>query len=152
MIKIIFVGRSKEAWLKEQIDEYIKRISRFAKVQLIEVKDEKILGNDYDKIKREEGKRILSLIKDDFLIALDVNGRAFESEEFAETMCNAGKEKNNLSFVIGGALGLSDEVLKRANLRLSLSKMTFTNQLVRILLVEQIYRAFTIVNGMEYHK
>jgi 23S rRNA (pseudouridine1915-N3)-methyltransferase len=152
MIKIIFVGKSKEPWLKEQVAEYVKRISRFAKVQLIEVKDEKILGKDYDKIKNEEGKRILALIKDDFLIALDANGKSFESEEFAKAVSDVSKEKNTLTFVIGGALGLSDEVIKRADLKLSLSRMTFTNQLVRILLVEQIYRAFTITKGMDYHK
>jgi 23S rRNA (pseudouridine1915-N3)-methyltransferase len=152
MIRIIFVGRVKEDWLREQIDEYVKRTSRFTRIQIDEVKDEKILGNDYDKIKKAEGDRILKLIDDDFVIALDANGKSLDSPEFAKALKKSGEENRRLTFVIGGALGLSEEVLKRCNLKLSLSKMTFTNQMVRLLLVEQIYRAFTIMAGTEYHK
>jgi 23S rRNA (pseudouridine1915-N3)-methyltransferase len=152
MIRIIFVGRVKEDWLKEQIDEYVKRMGRFTRVQVDEVKDEKILGKDYEKIKKAEGERILNLLDDDYLIALDANGKSLDSPEFARALKKAGDENKRMTFVIGGALGLHDDVLKRCNLKLSLSRMTFTNQMVRLLLVEQVYRAFTILEGMEYHK
>jgi len=152
MIRIIFVGRVKEDWLKEQIDEYVKRMGRFTRVQVDEVKDEKILGKDYEKIKKAEGERILNLLDDDYLIALDANGKSLDSPEFAKALKKAGDENKRMTFVIGGALGLHDDVLKRCNLKLSLSRMTFTNQMVRLLLVEQVYRAFTILEGMEYHK
>jgi 23S rRNA (pseudouridine1915-N3)-methyltransferase len=152
MIRLIFVGRVKEEWLKEQIEEYVKRIGRFTRIQIDEVKDEKILGNDYSKIKKAEGERILKLLDDDYVIALDHNGKSLDSPEFAQALKKSSQEHRRLTFVVGGALGLSDDVLKRCNLKLSLSKMTFTNQMVRLLLVEQVYRAFTILAGMEYHK
>ena len=152
MIRIIFVGKVKEDWLKEQINEYVKRIGRFARIDVEEVKDEKVLGKDHSAIKNTEGTRILRLLKDDHVIALDVDGKALGSEDFAKALKKAGEDNNRITFVVGGALGLSDEVLKRCDMRLSLSKMTFTNQMVRLLLVEQIYRALTITAGMEYHK
>jgi 23S rRNA (pseudouridine1915-N3)-methyltransferase len=152
MIRIIFVGRVKEEWLRAQIDEYVKRLGRFVRVQVDEVKDEKVLGKDHTRIKKIEGDRILKLISEDYLIALDVEGKALDSENFSETLGRAADQGKRVTFVVGGALGLSDEVLARADMRLSLSRMTFTNQMVRLLLVEQIYRAFTIMEGMEYHK
>ncbi|MBW2968005.1 23S rRNA (pseudouridine(1915)-N(3))-methyltransferase RlmH [Candidatus Woesearchaeota archaeon] len=152
MIRIIFVGRSKEDWLRAQIDEYVKRIGRFTRIDIDEIKDEKILGKDYKRIKDAEGERILNLIKDDYVIALDSDGKSFDSAKFAKALKTAGEQHLRLTFIVGGALGLSDAVLKRANLKLSLSEMTFTNQMVRLLLVEQLYRAFTIMAGMEYHK
>lgn len=152
MIRIIFVGKVKEAWLREQIDEYVKRLGRFVRVQVDEVKDEKILGKDYEKIKREEGQRILKLVNDDYVIALDAEGKSLDSEMFSEALGKAAAHGRKITFVVGGALGLSNAVLKRADMKLSLSAMTFTNQMVRLLLVEQIYRAFTIMEGMEYHK
>jgi 23S rRNA (pseudouridine1915-N3)-methyltransferase len=152
MIRIIFVGRVKEEWLREQIEEYVKRLGRFTKIQIDEVKDEKILGSDYNKIKTAEGERILNLLNDDYVIALDANGKALDSPEFAKALKKSSEQSRRMTFVIGGALGLSDAVLKRCDLKLSISKMTFTNQMVRLLLVEQIYRAFTILAGMEYHK
>jgi 23S rRNA (pseudouridine1915-N3)-methyltransferase len=152
MIRIIFVGRVKEEWLREQIEEYVTRIGRFIRIDIDEVKDEKILGRDYEKIKKAEGERILNILGDDYAIALDANGKSLDSPEFAKALKKAGDDNKRLTFVIGGALGLHDDVLKRCNLKLSLSRMTFTNQMVRLLLVEQIYRAFTILAGMEYHK
>ena len=152
MIRIIFVGKTKEDWLKEQIDEYSKRLGRFVRIQIDEVKDEKILGTDFERIKKAEGERIIKLLDDDYAIALDINGKEFGSKEFATAMKKANEENKRLTFIVGGAMGLSDEVLKKCKIRLSLSKMTFTNQMVRLLLVEQIYRAFTILAGMEYHK
>jgi 23S rRNA (pseudouridine1915-N3)-methyltransferase len=152
MIRIIFIGRVKEAWLKDQINEYVKRIGRFARIQVEEIKDEKILGRDYEKIKRAEGQRLLKLLNDDYVVALDAEGDALESEAFAKALVKAKHGSKRVTFVVGGALGLSKAVLKRADMKLSLSQMTFTNQMVRLLLVEQIYRAFTIAAGMEYHK
>ncbi|MBN1544304.1 23S rRNA (pseudouridine(1915)-N(3))-methyltransferase RlmH [Candidatus Woesearchaeota archaeon] len=152
MIRLIFVGRTKEDWLKEQVQEYVKRIGKFSRIQADELKDEKVLGKDYDKIKKNEGERILNLITDDYVVALDSNGKSLESNEFAKSLGEAVKENKRITFVVGGALGLSNEVLKRADFKLSLSKMTLTNQMVRLMLVEQIYRAFTIMAGMEYHK
>lgn len=152
MIRIIFVGRVKERWLKEAFDEYVKRTSRFVRIQIDEVKDEKIMGKDYDAIKKKEGERILKLIKDDFVIGLDVEGESLGSETFAKALNKAGEKSKKITFVVGGALGLSKEVLKRCDMKMSLSRMTFTNQMVRLLLIEQIYRAFMIMAGREYHK
>lgn len=152
MIRIIFVGKVKEKWLKEAFDEYVKRISAFARIQIDEVKDEKIMGKDYDAIKKKEGERILNLLKDDFVIGLDVEGESLGSETFAKALDKAGEQSRNITFVVGGALGLSKEVLKRSNMRLSLSRMTMTNQMVRLLLIEQIYRAFMIMAGRQYHR
>ncbi|MBU2560781.1 MAG: 23S rRNA (pseudouridine(1915)-N(3))-methyltransferase RlmH [Nanoarchaeota archaeon] len=152
MIRLIFVGRTKEDWLKDQVNEYVKRIGKFSRIQIDELKDEKVLGKDYDKIKKKEGKRILNIITDDYVVALDSNGKSLESKEFAKSLDEAVKENKRITFVVGGALGLSNDVLKRADFKLSLSKMTLTNQMVRLMLAEQIYRAFTIMAGMEYHK
>jgi 23S rRNA (pseudouridine1915-N3)-methyltransferase len=152
MLRVIFVGKVKEDWLKEQINEYVKRIGRFVRIDVDEIKDEKILGKDHKSIKKAEGERILNILKDDYVIALDAGGKELESEDFAKALKTANDENKKLTFVVGGALGLSDEVLKRCDMRLSLSRMTFTNQMVRLLLVEQIYRAFTIMAGMKYHK
>ncbi|MBW2971406.1 23S rRNA (pseudouridine(1915)-N(3))-methyltransferase RlmH [Candidatus Woesearchaeota archaeon] len=152
MIRIIFVGRTKEEWLKEQINEYVKRIGKFSRIQIDEIKDEKILGRDYEKIKSLEGERILKLVADDYVIALDENGKSLESKAFATSLSEAIADNKRITFVVGGALGLSKGVLKRSDFKLSLSRMTLTNQMARLMLVEQIYRAFTILAGMEYHK
>ena len=152
MIRIIFVGRVKEQWLREAIDEYTRRISRFTKIEMHEVKDEKILGKDEGAIKKKEGERILNLLKDDFVIGLNVEGESIESEAFAKALKKAGDEHRRLTFVVGGALGLSKEALKRCDMILSLSRMTMTNQMVRLLLIEQIYRAFMIMAGRKYHR
>jgi 23S rRNA (pseudouridine1915-N3)-methyltransferase len=152
MIRIIFVGRTKEDWLKAQISEYVKRTNRFVRVQIDELKDEKIVGRDYAKVKKKEGERILKLLDNDYVVALDSNGKSMESKAFATSLSKAIVDNKRITFVVGGALGLSDAVLKKADFKLSLSKMTLTNQMVRLVLVEQIYRAFTIMKGMEYHK
>jgi 23S rRNA (pseudouridine1915-N3)-methyltransferase len=152
MMRIIFVGKVKEKWLKEAFDEYVKRISAFARIQIDEVKDEKIMGKDEEAIKRKEGERILNLLKDDFVIGLDVEGESLGSETFAKALGKAGEKSRRITFVVGGALGLSKEVLKRCDMKLSLSRMTMTNQMVRLLLIEQIYRAFMIMAGRQYHR
>ncbi len=152
MIRIIFVGKAKEEWLNSAMAEYIKRLDRFTKLEIIEVKDEKITGTDTESVKRKEGERILSIVDDDFTVALEIRGKTLSSEEFAENMKSLVMQNKKLTFICGGALGLSDEVLQRCRMKLSLSRMTFTNQMVRLILIEQIYRAFMINAGMEYHK
>ncbi len=152
MIRVIFVGKVKEDWIKEAIEEYGSRLDKFTSFEMIEVKDSKIIGKDAEKIKYDEGKRILNLIKDDFLIALDINGTEFGSEQFADRLEKAVSENRKITFVVGGALGLSKLVLDKAKIRVSISKMTFTNQMVRVILLEQIYRAYTLMKGINYHK
>jgi 23S rRNA (pseudouridine1915-N3)-methyltransferase len=152
MIRIIFVGKSKEPWLRGQINEYVKRLGAFCRLQVEEVKDEKVMGRDYEQIKKKEGDRILKILDDDYVIGLDAGGQSLESAQFAKALEKAAQSNRKITFVVGGALGLSDDLLKRCNMKLSLSRMTFTNQMVRLILVEQIYRAFTISAGMQYHK
>lgn len=154
-IKVICVGKIKEEYLNLGIGEYLKRLSSYAKVEVIELKDEKITSNDSDEhIKEAEGKRIIEkLDKDYFNIFLDVNGKEMASEELAKYTKNLiDSGKGNLCFVIAGSLGYSNDALKHANFRLSFSKMTFTHQMIRLLLLEQIYRVFKINNNEVYHK
>ena len=157
-ISIVCVGKIKEKYLKLGIDEFSKRLSKYCKLEIIELDDEKAPENLSDKemlmTKEKEGKKILSKIKDNaHVIALAIDGKNLSSEELAETIDNLGvRGTSHIVFVIGGSLGLSDEVLKRANYKLSFSKMTFPHQLMRLILLEQIYRAFTINNHKEYHK
>ena len=157
-ISIICVGKIKEKYLKLGIDEFSKRLSKYCKFEVIELDDEKAPENLSDKemlmIKEKEGKKILSKIKDNsYVIALAIDGKNLSSEELAETINNLGvRGKSHIVFIIGGSLGLSDEVLKRANYKLSFSKMTFPHQLMRLILLEQVYRAYRINNGEPYHK
>ena len=157
-ITIIAVGKIKEKYLKMAIDEYVKRLGRYCKVDIIELPDEKTPDNASEKdeylIKEKEGKLILSKIKDRaYVIALDLNGKELTSEDFAKFISINGVQGNsNIVFVIGGSLGLSIEVLKRADFKLSFSKMTFPHQLFRVMLFEQIYRSFRINNNEPYHK
>lgn len=157
-IKIVCVGKLKEKYLKDGIDEYIKRISRFATVDIVELPDEKIPDNASDaiceKIKSDEGAKILSKIKkDEYIYALCVEGKQFDSEAFADDISSAMLcGYNTITFIIGGSLGLSDEVKKISNVRLSFSKMTFPHQLMRLVLTEQVYRAFKINSNEQYHK
>ncbi|MFC1722601.1 23S rRNA (pseudouridine(1915)-N(3))-methyltransferase RlmH [Nanoarchaeota archaeon] len=152
MIRIIFVGKVKEDWIKEALAEYSGRLKRFVSFEMIEVKDEKIIGTDASRIIEKEGDKILALLKDDYVVALDVAGKEFASEEFAEKLNGVVMDNKKVTFVVGGALGLDKRVLDKARIKVSLSKMTMTNQMVRVLLLEQIYRAFTIMKGIEYHK
>lgn len=157
-ISIVSIGKLKEKYLKQGIDEYLKRLAPYAKIEIIELSDEKAPENLSDsemvQVKQKEGERILSKIGQDvYVIALAINGKQRSSEELAkdlDSLATYGKSK--VAFVIGGSLGLSDEVMKRANATLSFSKMTFPHQLMRLVLVEQIYRAFRINRGEPYHK
>ncbi len=151
MIRLVCVGKPKEQWLKEGVEEYAKRLQKFDKTEIIELKDEPIT-NDSEKAKTIEGKRITEALRDDFAIALDINARNYSSEEFASFLKKSRLENPRLSFVIGGASGLSNEALARCNARISFSRMTFPHQVMRLILMEQLYRAFTIIAGMEYHK
>ena len=157
-ISIVCVGKIKEKYLKLGIDEFSKRLSKYCKLEIIELDDEKAPENLSDKemlmIKEKEGKKILSKIKDNsHVIALAIDGKNLSSEELAETIDKLGiRGISHIVFVIGGSLGLSDEVLKRANYKLSFSLLTFPHQLFRIILLEQIYRSFKIINNESYHK
>lgn len=157
-IRIFCIGKIKENYLKEGIAEYLKRLSSYANVEIVEVSDEPIKENpnksDIDNAINKEGKKILKLLKNtDYLISLDLDQKEFKSESFAEfLMKNVEISGSNLSFVIGGSYGLSDELKNRANNSFSLSQMTFTHQMTRLILLEQIYRAFKILNNEVYHK
>lgn len=157
-ITLITVGKVKEKYLRDAIDEYSKRLSRYCKLDIIELPDEKTPDNASEKeelqIKEKEGKSILSKIKENsYVIAMDLKGKHITSEEFSSLIDNLGVEGNsNITFVIGGSLGLSQEVIKRANYKLCFSKMTFPHQLFRVMLLEQIYRGYRIIKGEPYHK
>ena len=157
-INIVCVGKIKEKYLKLGIDEFKKRLYKYCKLEIIELEDEKAPENLSDKemliIKEKEGKKILSKIKDNsYVIALAIDGKNLSSEELAQTINKLGvRGVSNITFVIGGSLGLSDEVLSRADYKLSFSKMTFPHQLMRLILLEQVYRAYRINNGEPYHK
>lgn len=157
-ISIVTVGKLKEKYLKMGIDEYLKRLNSYAKVEVIEVADEKapeeLSESEILQVKQKEGERILAKISQDtYVIALAINGKMQSSEELADTLDKlATYGKSKIAFIIGGSLGLSEEVLKRANEHLSFSKMTFPHQLMKLILVEQIYRAFRINRGEPYHK
>jgi 23S rRNA (pseudouridine1915-N3)-methyltransferase len=157
-ILIVSVGKLKEKYLKMGIEEYLKRLNAYAKVEVIEVADEKapeeLSESEMVQVKQKEGERILAKISQDtYVIALAINGKMQSSEELADTLDKlATYGKSKIAFIIGGSLGLSEEVLKRANEHLSFSKMTFPHQLMKLILVEQIYRAYRINRGEPYHK
>lgn len=157
-ISIITVGKLKEKYLKEGINEYLKRLSKYAKVDVIEIADEKAPENlsakEEEMVKDKEGQGILKHIKDNmYVVALDIKGKQLSSEELADFLSQrALLGESNIAFVIGGSLGLSQAVLNRANYKLSFSKMTFPHQLMRLILLEQVYRGFRIINNEPYHK
>ena len=156
-INIICIGKLKEKYLKDAVDEYSKRLTRFANLQIIELPDEKIPERSSDKIEekilKKEGELILSkLKKDSFIIAMCVEGKLISSEELAATIKNVSQTSSNITFIIGGSLGLSDSVKKCAHTRISFGKITLPHQLMRVILLEQIYRAFRIMKNEPYHK
>lgn len=148
-IQIIQVGKTKESFIKEAVDEYIKRIRGDCKLEIITIKEKK---GERTKVIKQEGEEILKKLSDSsyFVVALDVKGNEKSSEKFAEFI-EKMKQKGNLCFLIGGAYGLSPDVLTRADETMSLSKMTFTHQMVRMILLEQLYRAFSILENKSYH-
>lgn len=157
-ISIISVGKLKEKYLKQGIDEYLKRLGPYAKIDLIEVADEKapeyLSDAEMEQVKAKEGERILAKISDDtYVIILAIGGKMLSSEQLAaeiDRLATYGKSK--VAFVIGGSLGLSKEIEQRADFALSFSKMTFPHQLMRLVLLEQVYRAFRINRNEPYHK
>lgn len=157
-ITILCVGKIKEKFYKDAIEEYLKRMSKYAKMEVIEVDDEKTPDHASftleEQIKEKEGERLLSKIKEDsYVFTLEIKGEKFTSEGFAKKIKNTlVYGKSHLVFIIGGSLGLHSKVMKRSNQSISFSDMTFPHQLMRVILSEQIYRAFRINQGEPYHK
>lgn len=157
-ITLITVGKIKEKYLRDAIAEYSKRLSRYCKLEIIEVADEKTPDQASEtveeNIRAKEGERILKYIKDDmYVITLEIGGKMLSSEEFAGKIESLGVQgKSSIAFVIGGSIGLGKEVLRRSDYALSFSKMTFPHQLMRVILLEQAYRGYRIINGEPYHK
>ena len=151
MIKLITVGTIKEKYLKDAIEEYTKRIKKYTNIELIEVKDEglveesKAISLEAEKIKKHLSPR-------DYIVTMEIEGKQLTSEEFAEKLNQIQIENSNIVFIIGGSYGLSDEIKQMSKLHLSFSKMTFPHQLFRVLLLEQIYRCYKILNNESYHK
>ena len=154
-IKIIALGKIKEKFLKNGIDEFLKRLTPYAAMEIIEINPIEIKDNNLiEKVLMQEGEKILSCIKStDFVVTMEIRGKEFSSEEFAvkiEELTNSGTQE--IVFVIGSSCGIGKNVSERANLKMSLSRMTFLHEFARLLLVEQIYRAFKIIKGETYHK
>lgn len=157
-ITIITVGKIKEKYLRDAIAEYSKRLSKYCKLEILEVADEKTPENASEgleyMIRQKEGERILKLIRDDsYVITLEIGGKMLDSVEFADKIETLGVQgKSHICFVIGGSIGLGDEVLRRSDFAVSFSRMTFPHQLMRVILLEQIYRGYRIMNHQPYHK
>ncbi|WKY46305.1 23S rRNA (pseudouridine(1915)-N(3))-methyltransferase RlmH [Eubacteriaceae bacterium ES3] len=157
-VQIICLGKIKEKFMKQAIDEYSKRLSSYCRLEIIELKDEiipeKASDADYLQLINKEGERILGKIKNGaYVICLDLSGQQLDSQEFSRKIENLGIQgKSHIIFIIGGSLGLSESIKNRADLKLSFSKMTFPHQLFRVMLLEQIYRSFKIIHNETYHK
>jgi 23S rRNA (pseudouridine1915-N3)-methyltransferase len=157
-ITILTVGKIKEKYLKDAISEYTKRLSKYCKLDIVEVADEKTPDNASEvvenQIRSKEAERILKHVKEDaFVITLEINGKQLTSEELAKKIDTLGIQgHSHIIFIIGGSIGLGTEVLSRSNFALSFSKMTFPHQLMRVILLEQVYRSYRIINGEPYHK
>lgn len=157
-ITVITVGKIKEKYLKDAIAEYSKRLSKYCKLEIVEVADEKTPDNASEvveeQIRSKEAERILKYVKDDaYVVTLEINGKQLTSEELADKVEKLGVQgTSHIIFIIGGSIGLGKEVLTKSNYALSFSKMTFPHQLMRVILLEQIYRSYRIINGEPYHK
>lgn len=157
-ITVITVGKIKEKYLKDAIAEYSKRLSKYCKLEIVEVADEKTPDNAsetvWNVIRDKEADRILKYIKDDaYIITLEIGGRMLSSEELAEKIEKLGIQgTSHIIFIIGGSIGLGRSVLEKSDFALSFSKMTFPHQLMRVILLEQVYRSYRIINGEPYHK
>lgn len=157
-ITILAVGKVKESYFRDGIAEYLKRLSKYAKMEVIEVNDEKTPDNASEKeevlIKQKEGERLLKSMKEDaYTIVLAIDGKKLDSVSLAEKIDQLGVSGvSHIQFVIGGSLGLADEVLRKADMKLSFSDMTFPHQLMRLILCEQIYRSYRIIHNQPYHK
>ncbi|MCI7149932.1 MAG: 23S rRNA (pseudouridine(1915)-N(3))-methyltransferase RlmH [Bariatricus sp.] len=157
-ITLLTVGKIKEKYLKDAIAEYSKRLSKYCKLEIIEVADEKTPDNASEVVENvirdKEGERLLKYVKDDtFVITLEIKGKMMTSEELAEKIDTLGiRGVSHIMFIIGGSIGLGEDVIKRSDFALSFSKMTFPHQLMRVILLEQIYRSYRIIAGEPYHK
>jgi 23S rRNA (pseudouridine1915-N3)-methyltransferase len=151
MIKLIFVGKLKDASLKAALDDFVQRIGRFTKVDVLEIKDEPILKNAEHAAMLKEAERILSALKDEYAIVLDVKGKQLSSEEFASLIKKTELDRK-IAFIVGGPCGMHESVLARANMTVSFSRLTMGNQLFRVVLAEQVYRAYAIIHNTGYHK
>lgn len=157
-INVVCVGKLKEKYWRDAIAEYSKRLGRFCSLTITELKEERLPDNaspaEEQKVIDAEGQSILKAVKnDDYVIALDVKGKGLSSEQLAEKIGDLGLQgRSNLVMIIGGSLGLSEEVRRRADFRLSFSAMTFPHQMMRVILLEQVYRAFKILHNETYHK
>lgn len=150
MITIITVGKIKEKYIREGIDDYLKRLSKFTKIELVELEDE-----SFDKAKtlKKEANKILKKINPkSFIVTLEIDGKELSSIELSELIEKTTITHSNITFIIGGSYGLDDEIKKLSNYKLSFSKMTFPHQLFRLLFLEQLYRSYKIINNEEYHK
>ena len=157
-ITIVTVGKIKEKYLRDAISEYTKRLSKYCKLEIVEVVDEKTPDNASsiveNQIRDKEAERIQKYLKDDaYVITLEIGGKMLDSVEFSKKIEQLGIQgKSHIIFVIGGSIGLGEEVLRRSDFAISFSKMTFPHQLMRVILLEQIYRGYRIMNHEPYHK
>ena len=156
-INILCIGKIKEKFFRDAIDEYSKRLSKYCKLNIVELPDEKIPDNASDKIaqsiKLKESNNIINHIKkDSYVICLDLKGKEYSSENLSKHIDELSLSTSNITFVIGGSLGIHNELLSFSNESICFSKMTFPHQLIRIFLLEQIFRCFKISNGETYHK
>ncbi|MDE7340039.1 MAG: 23S rRNA (pseudouridine(1915)-N(3))-methyltransferase RlmH [Lachnospiraceae bacterium] len=157
-ITVIAVGKIKEKYYRDALSEYAKRLSRYCKLEIIEVEDEKTPDRasaaEEEQIREKEAERVLKYVKDNaYVITLEIMGRMMDSEEFAGKIQRLGvRGASHIQFIIGGSLGLHGKVCNRANMSVSFSKMTFPHQLMRVILLEQIYRSYRIICGEPYHK
>ena len=156
-INIICIGKIKEQYLKDALQEYSKRLSKYCKLLITELPDEKIPeklnSNISNEIKSKECANIINHIKkDSYIICLDLKGREFSSEQFSSKIQKISLENSHITFIIGGSLGLTEDLLNKSNESICFSKMTFPHQLIRVFLLEQLFRAFKIANGETYHR
>jgi 23S rRNA (pseudouridine1915-N3)-methyltransferase len=151
MIRILCVGKIKERFFREAIDEYLKRLTKYTKIEIIEVSDEK---DSSKKVILNKEKELLNkyINSKDYIVTLEIEGKQISSEELAEKLETTLMSNSNITFIIGGSYGLHDDIKKISDYKLSFSKMTFPHQLFRIILLEQIYRSFRIINNETYHK
>lgn len=151
MIKIICIGNLKEKYLKDACEEYLKRLSKYTKIEIIEIEESK--ATDKKTILTKEKEKVLSILKPkDNLVILDVQGKECSSEIFSEMVAKELTYNNQITFLIGSSFGIDEELKEKAKKRISFSRLTFPHQLFRVLLLEQLYRSFKILNNEEYHK